>query len=203
VSADAGPTPATEPSDQPAAGGSRTILWVTLAVTVVVAGLVGALQFGGDSADQVSDIVGDPVPSVQSETLDGLPFDLDSMIDGQRWVLVSFFATWCGPCLDDHPEFLEFARRHEVADDARVVSVVFNERVDNVAEFFAENGGDWPVVRDPDGAIAVDFAVLTVPETFLITPDGFVVQLIRGGVTADGLDQLIAQADEALYGGTS
>ena len=41
-------------------------------------------------------------------------------------------------------------------------------------EFFAENGGDWPVVRDPNGAISVAFGVSQVPETWIIDPDGIV-----------------------------
>ncbi len=180
-------------------GGSRPILWATVAVAVVLAALVALLQLGGDG-DRIESVVGEPVPAIRAETVHGEPFDLDALVDGRRWVVVNIFATWCPPCVDEHPELVEFARRHETADDAAVVSVVFNEPADTVRDFFAEEGGDWPVLTDPDGDIAVDLAVTGVPESFLVSPEGLVVELVRGGVTADGLDATIAAASAALYG---
>ena len=52
-----------------------------------------------------------------------------------------------------------------------------------VAAFFEKNGGDWPKVTDPDGAIAVAFGVAKVPETWVIDPSGFVRLRIAGEVT--------------------
>ena len=58
-----------------------------------------------------------------------------------------------------------------------------------VRDFFADNGGDWPVVVDPDGRIALGYGVSGVPESYLVAPDGTVVTKFVGGVTARGLDQ--------------
>ena len=54
-----------------------------------------------------------------------------------------------------------------------------------VAGFFADNGGDWPVVYDDDGSISVAFGVAQVPETWIIDPDGVVQYRVIGPVTAD------------------
>ena len=111
-----------------------------------------------------------------------------------RWTLVNFFATWCIPCIQEHDDLVAFSNRHAVTGDAEVVSVVFSDDPDDVDAFFDENGGDWPVVRDDDGRIATDWGVTGVPESYLVAPDGSVRAKIVGGIVAERLEQLLAEA---------
>ena len=111
-----------------------------------------------------------------------------------RYVVVNFFATWCVPCQREHPELVRFQNRHAESGDATVLAVVFDDTAANVAEYFAKNGGDWPVVDDPRGKVALDWGVRGPPESFLVDPDGFVLFKITGEVDADGLERLLRQA---------
>src|SRR3546814_7964023 len=70
-----------------------------------------------------------------------------------RWVAVNFFASWCTPCIQEHPELVAFDEAHREAGDAAVVSVTYDDRTDDAKEFFAKRGGDWPVVDDPENSI--------------------------------------------------
>ena len=56
---------------------------------------------------------------------------------------------------------------------------------------------------DDQGSIGVAYGVARVPESFLVAPDGTVVQRLVGGVTAAQLDDLLAQYDAASRGSTS
>jgi cytochrome c biogenesis protein CcmG, thiol:disulfide interchange protein DsbE len=103
---------------------------------------------------------------------------------------VNFFATWCVPCVKEHPELIAFTESH-ADDDVSVVSVSYG-RDTEVQEFFENNGGDWPVITDDDAQISLDFGVTGVPESYVISPDGVVVAKFTG-VTADGLDEIIAR----------
>ena len=185
------PPPAAPP---PAPAGPRprhTARWAAVAVGLVVALLVGLLATRPPASDVVapSPIVGRPAPEVEGRGLDGSTVRLSDLRG--RWVVVNFFATWCVPCVREHPELLRFAARHDPSD-VRVLAVVYDDQPEDVAAFFRERGGDWPVVDDTGAK--VDFGVRGVPESFLVGPEGTVRTRLIGGVTADGLDRLLRQA---------
>ena len=60
--------------------------------------------------------------------------------------------------------------------------------------FLEKNGGDWTVLDDPKGSIALDWGVRGLPESYLVDPDGTVLAKITGGAAADGLDGLLRRA---------
>ena len=161
-----------------------------LAAAAVLVPFIFVLATRDPATDRSTDspLVGRAAPPIMTTTLDGEPFDLDRL-RGQ-WVVVNFFATWCTPCRVEHPELVAFSAEHEEAGDATVVSVVFDDQPENVAEFFAEQGGDWPVVDG--GGVILDWAVAQVPESFIVAPSGLVAAKVVGGVTQAGLDALIA-----------
>jgi cytochrome c biogenesis protein CcmG/thiol:disulfide interchange protein DsbE len=173
-----------------------TAIVVALVMLGVFAVFGWKLANRNDDADSgPSPLDGKLAPALSGPTVQGGSFDLASQRG--NWVVVNFFATWCVPCLQEHPELQRFAERN-AATNRRVVGVVFggSSEVDPVKRFLAQNGGDWPVVID-QGRIAVDYAVPKVPESILVSPTGLVYTKLRGGVTADELDGLIDSVEQA------
>ena len=105
-----------------------------------------------------------------------------------QWVVVNFFSTTCIPCIQEHPELVKFS---EQRDDVSIVSVTFEDRPAAVKDFFEQHGGDWPVLLENTGSIAISYGVTAVPESYLIDPFGIVRVKIIGGVTADKLSGYI------------
>ena len=99
------------------------------------------------------------------------------------------------PCRTEHPELIRFADAHKAAGDASVFAIVYSDSPSAVKDYRTQNGGDWPMLTDPDGRVALDFGVAGIPESFLVSPDGVIVAKILGGVRAADLDRLLAQAD--------
>ena len=173
----------------------RTALVTSIVLGVVLLGLVLVLATREPATTRVakSRLVGRPAPAIVGDSVvGGDRFDLDA--GRGRFVLVNFFATWCGPCVEEHDDLVRFANTHAVADDARVVSVVFSDTPENIEDFFDENGGDWPVLADRDGSIATSYGVTGVPESYLVAPDGRVVLKLLGGVRYDELERLFVEA---------
>ena len=178
-------------------GGRRRAVWIALPVAIV-AGVLVLVLATRDSAferNASSPILGALAPPVVGSTITGESFDLDDWRG--RWVIVNFFQSTCVPCIMEHPELVAFEEHHTEAGDARIVSVVFDDTVENVRQFFAVHGGEWPVLATGARQAAVAYGVTGVPESYLVAPSGVVVWKQLGGVTADEIDDVIAQLTAA------
>jgi cytochrome c biogenesis protein CcmG/thiol:disulfide interchange protein DsbE len=189
----------TDEAPSRSARSSKTARNAAIVVGVVLVAFIALLATRGTSEPVESRIVGQAAPEITGQTLDGETFQLSS--HRGEWVLVNFFATWCTPCLVEHPELVAFSEQH-AGQPVELVSVAFDDQADEIREFFAEEGGDWPVLPADTGRIALEYGVTGVPETYVVHPSGMVVGRVEGA-TAASLNAIIdAQGGlEAATGG--
>jgi cytochrome c biogenesis protein CcmG/thiol:disulfide interchange protein DsbE len=168
---------------------------LALAVGAVLVLLIAVLATGKPPGETPNSTVGHRVPALAGPTLDGRYFDIDDVqnrIDPSqgKWLLVNFLASWCIGCEVEHPELVEFAKRHP--DDVQVVGVAYKDTPEKLRDFFQLRGGTWPVVFPERKDVAVDFGVTALPESFLVRPDGMIVAW-SPGVTLDWLERALAE----------
>ena len=172
--------------------------WIALVVAIVLTGffvlLVGADTGGGEDAQ--SPLLGRPAPEAVGTLLDGTNFDL-SQRKGS-WVIINFFRADCAPCIAEHPDLVSFVAQQEAlgTEGAEFYSIVVNDSREDVEEFFAQRGGDWPVVLEHE-QIDVAFGVALVPETWIIDPSGVVRVRIISRVSEENLNVTMQQLREA------
>ena len=161
-------------------------------VGVAMAALIALFAFSPKGEDAstsgTSQRVGKVAPALTGTTADGESFDLDRYRG--KWVLVNFFATWCAPCVAEHPELVALSARD--VEKLQVVSVAAGDPADKVVAFFEDNGGDWPVLVTDTDAASLDYGLIKLPESYLVDPNGTVVHKFIGGVTVDDVEARIA-----------
>ena len=171
----------------------RRAIWIVAPVAVVMllfTVLLATRESGGGGFTSV-DLSGRLAPPIVGATIDGEPFDLDD--HRGRFVVVNFFQTSCIPCRREHPELVSFQEAYAPSGLATVVSIAFDDSVDNIRAFFDEFGGDWPVLATDTGPLAVDYGVPLVPESAVVAPTGEVITKLIGGIRREDLETVIAQ----------
>ena len=113
-----------------------------------------------------------------------------------KWVVINFWATWCGPCMVEIPELIDFHERHK-DDDALVIGVNFEEiETPDLVKFIDEMGINYLVVRAGDKPILPFEPLKGLPSTFFVDPHGEYVASHAGPVDAAAIDDFLAR--EAL-----
>ena len=186
--------------DQPTStrSGSRLAPFIALGIAIVMIALVVLLV--GAEPDRGPDASFDvaPAPEAIGTLSDGSYFDL-SRRKGS-FVVLNFFTSDCVPCIQEHPELVQFAELQDQlgTDGAEFYSVVVGDTRDRVEAFFEREGGDWPVVYSEADEFSVAFGVAAVPETWIIDPNGIVRARFISKVTAESLSVTIQQIREGL-----
>lgn len=129
--------------------------------------------FGKDPHEVPFLLQGKPAPAFSLKRLDNGQTVTLAQLKGRPLVL-NFWATWCGPCAEEHPVMVWGAQK--LKDRAQFLGVVFEDKPENALRFLQENGGSMPQLVDPSSEMAVDYGASGVPETYFIDPDG----IIRG-----------------------
>ena len=134
--------------------------------------------------------------SVQANAVDYQLPDLDGQMQSLdqyqgKWVIVNYWATWCGTCMKELPDLVSM---HENNKDKDIVVVGVNfESIgkDQLKAFVAEQSIPYPVLRSEPIPVTALGKVPALPTTYIIDPDGKVVAGEVGLVSRQNLEDYI------------
>ena len=139
---------------------------------IALAGLTILFAFGlqHDPREVPSPLVGKPAPSFELRVLGSdAVMRRDDLLG--RPLLVNFWASWCAACQDEHPLFMELARR-----GVEIVGIDYKDTDADGQRWLRRHGNPYrSVAADPQGRAGLDWGVYGVPETFVLDAAGTIV----------------------------
>lgn len=185
----------------------RRRLWM-LAPVIVFAALAGIFLIGlqsGDPSKLPSALVGKPAPALALPPLEGLssngaqvPGVSTADIRNGKVTVLNVWASWCGPCRDEHPQLIELAGR----SDINLVGLNYKDQRENAVRFLTSLGNPFTRVGvDTTGRTAVDWGVYGVPETYVIDASGTITYKFTGPLTPQSLQEELLPAIARAQGG--
>lgn len=122
-----------------------------------------------------------------------------------KWVIVNYWATWCGTCVKELPDLISLHEANNEAGDVVVVGVNFETiSLKRLKNFVTKHAIPYPVLRTEPVAMTPLGPVPALPATYIIDPNGKTVAGQVGIVTQKNLEDYIESkrvADE--YAGTA
>ena len=144
--------------------------------------------FAADERPGTIQLVANPSPllALSMRDLDGRTITSDDLRG--KVTLVNFWATWCGPCRTEIPDLIKLQERYP--DHLQVIGVSTDEGPVQVVEDFAtEYGINYPIVMSTPELNRAFPGVMALPTSFIVDPDGRVVQTHVGLINAGVLEQ--------------
>jgi cytochrome c biogenesis protein CcmG/thiol:disulfide interchange protein DsbE len=201
VTAPAAPSPTTSRPQAPAAEpapevSARSARLVALVVGVAMIALLALMVWGigKRAAGTVGSVpvASRPAPGFTLTLLDGAQFDLDAARG--KPVVINFWASWCIPCEEEAAVLEQGYRTYR--DRAVFVGVNVQDTDPLARDFLRRFGVTYPNGRDASGAIAVDYGMSGVPETYFVNRDGQLVRKWQGALDEARLRTFL---DELLH----
>jgi cytochrome c biogenesis protein CcmG/thiol:disulfide interchange protein DsbE len=115
---------------------------------------------------------------------------------GQAWVL-NVFASWCGPCREEHPLITDLAKRTPTP----IYGLNYKDQQGDAERWLKQFGNPYrSVLVDRDGRAGIDYGVYGVPETFVIDKNGVVRYKKVGPLTPEVITTKILPLLKELNG---
>ena len=179
---------------------SRPLIW-PLAIFVALALVFAFALKTGDPSKLPSALIGKMAPAVELPALEGLAdagravagFATTDLARGEVSV-VNFWASWCVPCVQEHPVLVALHERTGV----RIYGINYKDQAAAARRFLGRYGNPYAAVGvDGNGRAAIEWGVYGMPESFIVNGRGEISYKHVGPITPETLEARIIPAIRA------
>ena len=140
--------------------------------------------------------IGQQYTDLEMADPDGKMHKISELVGEGKYVLVDFWASWCGPCKAEMPNVLEAYNKYH-AKGFEVIGVSFDEKKDAWVKAVGQLKMPWLQISDLKGfncAAAPIYKIDAIPDNILIDPQGRIVdRALRGKTLHTRLEQLLGK----------
>ena len=122
--------------------------------------------------------------------------EFENSVSGNEWVLVDFWAPWCGPCKLSFPSMIRLKELFK-DDPFEIIAISVDADSKAAKKFLDSYKINFQVALDSDGVVAEKYALPGMPSSFLLDQDRKIIAMHKGFRKSD-FTKIKEEIEEAL-----
>ena len=164
---------------------------ITIITIIILLGLIifAVITFVNKNKPKIGALLGQEIAEFRANTFNNETLESTEITNNQKnFILLNFFASWCGTCLVDHEYLLELANTNNLL----IYGILVKDETKRAKKWLQNDGNPYDVVAiDKFYHIGPKFKLLGIPESFLIK-DGIIIAHFRGPIDVLQVQEIIA-----------
>ena len=161
--------------------------------------LIGAVQFSIFNSQFSIGGIAAQLPAITLKTMDGQTVKTDTLSNGGKPMIISFFATWCKPCNRELSAIQEVYEEWQEETGVKLVAVSIDQaqNINKVKPLVDEHGWEYDVLLDPNSDFRRALGIQMIPFTLILDGKGKIVHK-HNGYTDGAESELIEKIRELV-----
>ena len=128
------------------------------------------------------------IPSFEAKDFNSnIHINSKDIFEENIFYIVNIWASWCVPCIREHPLLMELSKNQEV----KLIGLNYKDNQINAKKFLNKFGSPYSkILIDNDGTLSVEFGAYGVPETFIISKDKKIIKKFVGPINKEIIKEI-------------
>lgn len=146
------------------------------------------LSLKKDNIYNTKSLIGKKIPQINLEYFNEKKFYQNSDLKKNNYTLVNFWASWCGPCREEHPILIKLSKEKNI----KLLGVNFKDKPKQAKSFLNNFGDPYDLLaKDKTGKQSVIFGIYGIPESILINNELIVLKKFVGPLTSEDFNSIM------------
>jgi len=155
---------------------------IKLSIILLIIFIIGVffISLNKNSIYDTKGLVGKKITEIKLDHFSKNKIITEKDLIKNNFTLINFWASWCGPCRDEHPILLELNKEKNL----KLLGVNVKDKKNNALEFLKDLGDPYDdLARDEFGKDSVNFGIYGIPESILINQDLIIIKKFIGPIS--------------------
>ena len=133
--------------------------------------------------------------TIENGAVDSSSVSLSDFVGKGKYVLVDFWASWCGPCIVEKPVLVDVFNEH-VGDEFDMVGVAVWDKREDTLNAIETHNIEWTQIIDTGTIPSVLYGIRTIPQIILFGPDGTIIaRNLRGNALKAKIAEVLCECN--------
>ena len=132
-------------------------------------------------------LVGQEISSINLKNLNENKTITTQDIKIDKYTLINFWASWCTPCLYEHPYLLKLHKEKNIT----ILGINYNDEQKNALKFLNDNGNPYHfLAKDHSGKQSINFGIYGIPESILLDRNLIIIEKFIGPISKEDFEHI-------------